>query len=143
MSKIVLYPFSERYVGASNVSEFRKWVASHWDAFRHDLTTAVKDDKILFSFREGEGKWIIVGEAIVLSNHKVGTEKDNCSLCKINSPYDKDFIVHIQTKDFKEYKENIDARDEAGITLGRFGIVKPPNYAKIQEILTDDPISTF
>ena len=41
--------------------------------------------------------------------------------------------MHIQTKDFKEYKENIDARDGASITLGRFGIVKPHEYARILE----------
>jgi hypothetical protein len=68
-----------------------------------------------------------------LSNHKVGTERNSCPLCKINSPYGKDFRVHIQTKDFKEYKENIDARDGASITLGRFGIVKPHEYARILE----------
>ncbi|MDA8142615.1 MAG: hypothetical protein M0T81_01375 [Thermoplasmatales archaeon] len=133
MSKTVLYPFNEKYVGASTVSEFRKWAGNHWEAFRHDLTTALKKDKIIFSLRVAQGKWIMIGESIVLSNHSVGTEKDTCSLCRLNSHYDKDFRVHIQTKDFREYKEDIDARDEAGITLGRFGIVKEPEYARILE----------
>lgn len=133
MSKIVLYPFDEEYVGASNVSEFREWTNNHSAAFRHDLTTAVEGDKIIFSFREGQGKWIMVGEATVVSNHRVRTEKNSCPLCEINSPYDSEYKVHIQTKDFKKYKENIDARDEAGITLGRFAIVKPLEYARILE----------
>jgi hypothetical protein len=133
MSKTVLYPFNEKYVGTSSVSEFRKWTKDHWEAFRHDLTTALKDDKLIFSLRVAQGKWIIVGEAVVLSNHSVGTRKGTCSLCKLNSLHDKDFRVHIQTKDFREYKENIDAKDEVGITLGRFGIVKAPEYARILE----------
>lgn len=133
MSKTVLYPFNEKYVGAPNVPEFRTWVEDHWEAFRHDLTTALKDDKLIFSLRVAQGKWIIVGEAIVLSNHSVGTEKSTCSLCKLNSFHDKDFRVHSQTKNFREYKENIDARDEAGITLGRFGIVKAPEYVRTLE----------
>ena len=132
MSKIVVYPFNEEYVGASNVSEFREWATNHWDAFRHDLTTAKEGDKIIFSFRKGRGEWIMVGEAIVLSNHKVGNVKNRCPLCKINSSDDEGFKVHIQTKDFKEYKEDIDAR-EVGITLGMFGVVKPLEYSRILE----------
>lgn len=128
----MLYPFNTEYVGTSEDSEFRKWTRDHFGAFRHDLPNAMKDDKILFSLRVDKGQWLIVGEAVVVSNHKVGTEKDTCPLCKVNSDYDKDFRVHIQTKNYLEYENTLNAKDE-GIRLGRFAIIHPDVYEMILE----------
>lgn len=135
MSKIVLYPFNEKYVWTSTVPKFRKWVKERHDAFRHDYNTARPNDRFIFSLRTGPAKWIMVGEATVTSNHTVGKEKESCPLCKENSPYDKDFLVHIQTVNYTEYQKDVDARDEAGIALRMFAIVSPDEYERLQEMI--------
>ncbi|MCL4480356.1 MAG: hypothetical protein M1113_02585 [Candidatus Thermoplasmatota archaeon] len=134
--KIVLYPFDEEYTETLTVGEFREWVYDHFEIFRHDLTTALSGDILIFCFKEEPGKWLMVGEATVDFNHQIDEPASYCDMCSDKSEeYDADFLRHISTTNYKQYRRNINAKEITGNKPGRLAIINGDQYQELHETL--------
>lgn len=130
--KIVLYPFIKNYTGKKSADEFKEWCKKHYNGFRHTSNAVTTGDILIFSYKEGPGKWIMVGEATVEDAHSVKSKIGSCFVCDERSEYDNDFKVHVLTSDFHAYKNNIDAK-RIGIKLGYFAILTSREYGLVQQ----------
>ena len=134
MGKVVVCPFDPEYVtgeGAASRDEFRIWLVDNGDSFSYSLTTAQTGDVIVFAWKDEPGKWTMISDAIVKTNHAAGSKGCVCDPTK-----DRKFARHILTGGLRLYPRTVSS-GEMKLNLGRFVDLAEKQYLGLLELSVD------
>ena len=124
-----VFPFNIGYVkedGAGSLEEFRDWVSKYGEDFYYGNGAAQKGIVIVFAWIAEAGKWFVVGDAIVKSNHLAGSE----DWCSCEKQKNKALRFHIMTGGVRLYPNSLDT-DKLRLKKRNFIALKDSEYLKI------------
>lgn len=126
LTDVVVVPFNIEYVkgeGAASADEFTEWVSRHGDSFLHDLRNVQGGNVLVFAWKLKRGEWIMVGDAIVQSNHATGSKWSCCAGTK-------GYSRHILAAGLRIYPTRVSTK-MIGAKLGSFANLTPKQYFQV------------
>ena len=126
--EIIALPFNKKELrdeGVFSVEEFKEWILVNGGNFLHKITNPISGKILIFSWIEGEGNWILVGDAIVKENHKTGA-------IGCNEDPSLGYNRHILTGGIRLYPNSVHSKSvKPALELRQFAKVSIDQYQSI------------
>jgi len=129
LTTVYVFPFNPKHVvpeGAASIEEFKVWLNKYGDDFYYSLGNTQTGDIIVFAWIEQPREWVMVGDAIIKSNHKTGFKECKCEDIEA-------YLRHILTGGLRIYPRSISSKQFALSDMGPFATLSPDKYFDLIE----------